>query len=67
MTTKDVAEHMPREYGPHDRYLDLTRMRQAQMETSWDVAKQHAHRWPQIIVWSVVVATALLAATGWLG
>lgn len=51
---------------PEDRALDLMRMRQAQMETPWDVAKQHAHRWPQILVWGVVGATALLAATGWL-
>lgn len=36
-------------------------------QTSWDVVQEHREHWPQIIVWSVVVATALLAATGFLG
>lgn len=36
-------------------------------QTSWGVVEEHQSRWPEIILWGAVVATALLAATGWLG
>lgn len=36
-------------------------------QSSWDVVQEHRDHWPQIIVWGAVVATAMLAAMGWLG
>ena len=35
-------------------------------ETSADVARRFAHRWPEIVSWGAFVAVALLWATGWL-
>lgn len=35
-------------------------------ETSADVARRFAHRWPEIVAWGAFVAVALLWATGWL-
>lgn len=35
-------------------------------ETSADVARRFAHRWPEILSWGAFVAVALLWATGWL-
>ena len=34
-------------------------------ETSADVARRFAHRWPEIVSWGALVAVALLWATGW--
>ena len=34
-------------------------------ETSADVARRFAHRWPEIVSWGAFVAVALLWATGW--
>lgn len=36
-------------------------------QSSWAVVQEQRDYWPQIFVWGAVVATALLAATGWLG
>jgi hypothetical protein len=36
-------------------------------QSSWAVVQEHRSQWPQIIMGGAVVATALLAATGWLG
>ena len=35
------------------------------VETPADVAARHAHRWPALAVGSVLVALALLQASGW--
>lgn len=35
-------------------------------ETSADVARRFAHRWPEIVSWGAFVAVAMLSATGWL-
>ena len=35
-------------------------------ETSRDVVRRFAHRWPEIVSWGAFVAVALLWATGWL-
>lgn len=35
-------------------------------ETSRDVARRFAHRWPEIVSWGALGALALLAGTGWL-
>ena len=35
-------------------------------ETSRDVVRRFAHRWPEILSWGAFVAVALLWATGWL-
>ena len=47
---------------PHDRFLE----RQAE-ETPLSVFQRHVHRWPELLIWVAVVATAMLAATGWIG
>ena len=35
-------------------------------ETSRDVVRRFAHRWPEILSWGALGALALLAGTGWL-
>ena len=35
-------------------------------ETSADVARRFAHRWPEILSWGAFVAVAMLSATRWL-
>ena len=35
-------------------------------ETSADVARRFAHRWPEIVAGGAFVAVAMLSATGWL-
>ena len=38
----------------------------AAAETTADVARRFAHRWPEIVSWGAFVAVAMLSATGWL-
>lgn len=47
-----------------NRREQIARRKAAQ--SSWAVVKERRSLWPQIIVWGAVVATAMLAATGWL-
>lgn len=35
-------------------------------QSSWAVVKEQRERWPEVLIWGVVGAAALLAATGWL-
>jgi hypothetical protein len=48
-----------------NRREQIARNRAAQ--SSWAVVQEQREHWPQIIVWGAVVATAMLAAMGWLG
>lgn len=47
-----------------DRCEQIARNKAAQ--SSWAVVRERRSQWPQIIMWGAVVATAMLAATGWL-
>ena len=49
-----------------DAMLQAIQMRQRRAETPRDVVQRHADRWPEIMISAVAVATAILAATGWL-
>lgn len=47
-----------------DRRERIARNKAAQ--SSWAVVKEHRSQWLQVLFWGAVVATAMLAATGWL-
>lgn len=54
-------DHHLNDYCAADR-----RLAQLREETSRDVARKFADRWPEILICGAVVAVCLLAGTGWL-
>lgn len=57
-----MADKVQFQLNAHER---IARNKAAQ--SSWAVVKERRSQWPQIITWGAVVATAMLAATGFLG
>jgi hypothetical protein len=60
----------PRDPAARDKSDMIDEWKEAAMapqdETPADVIVRHAHLWPEILLWAVMIATALLVATGWL-
>ena len=61
-----TACYYAKQFGDEDDKALAKRARQDAAETSADVARRFAHRWPEIVSWGAFVAVALLWATGWL-
>lgn len=61
-----TACYYAKQFGDEDDKALAKRARQDAAETSADVARRFAHRWPGVLIWGALGAFVLLAGTGWL-
>ena len=48
-----------------EREVALAKIEELTSETSMDVLRQHAHRWPEILLYGAGLASVMLLISGW--